>query len=144
MRALPVLAALLAAGTVLAPAASAQNGGSPFSPIPPAQPAPAPEPTPAPAPTPSSGNPNDEQVSTAGVLGLFAAGILVIVLIGFFIMRDARRSLPKSKRRGPRKQPASPSGSTAARPASGKRPPPPRRPTANARKRRKRQKRRTR
>jgi hypothetical protein len=133
LRAIPILAALLALA-LSAPPALAQ-AGSPFGPLPPAQTAPAPAPAPSRPSTPLS-NPNDQQVSTLGVLGLFVAGILVILAIAFFIMRDARRSVPRAKRR--RKAAPSPV------PAPGSKRPPPRRPSANQRKRRKRQKRRTR
>ena len=137
MRALSTLAALTALA-LTAPAALAQTpGGSPFAPLPPAQQAPQPAPQPQ-TPTTQKGNPNDEQVSTLGVFGLFVGGILVILAIGWFIMRDARRSLPRSKRK--RKAATAP---PAPKPGSAKRPPP-RRPSANARKRRKRQKRRAR
>jgi hypothetical protein len=135
LRSIPILAALLALA-LSAPPALAQ-AGSPFAPLPPAQTTPAPAPSPSPTPSTPSSNPNDQQVSTLGVLGLFVAGILVILAIGYFIMRDARRSLPRSKRR----RKAAPQPGPA--PAGSKRPPP-RRPSANQRKRRKRQKRRTR
>jgi hypothetical protein len=134
LRAIPILAALLAL-PLSAPPALAQ-AGSPFAPLPPAQTTPAPAPTPPQTPRTTS-NPNDQQVSTLGVLGLFLAGILVILAIGFLIMRDARRSLPRSKRR--RKAAPSPAPATA-----GSKRPPPRRPSASQRKRRRRQKRRTR
>jgi hypothetical protein len=134
LRAIPILAALLALA-LSAPPALAQ-AGSPFGPLPPAQTTPAPAPAPSPAPRTTS-NPNDQQVSTLGVLGLFVAGILVILVIGWLIMRDARRSLPRSKRR--RKAAPSPGPGP-----SGSKRPPPRRPSAKERKRRKRQKRRTR
>jgi hypothetical protein len=146
LRALRVLSLLFVVLAVSAPVALAQTpqvpapGGGPFSPLPPPQPAPEPEPEPT-APTNPATNPNDDELSTLAVFGLFAAGILVIVLIGFLIMRDARRSLPRKKRkkrdkRGAPPQPVSKSG-------SGKRPPP-RAPRAAARKRRRRQKRRAR
>jgi hypothetical protein len=135
LRSIPILAALVALA-FSAPSAFAQ-AGSPFTPLPPAQTTPAPAPSPSPSPSTPTSNPNDQQVSTIGVFGLFVAGILVILAIGFLIMRDARRSLPRSKRR----RRAAPSPGPA--PAGSKRPPP-RRPSANQRKRRKRQKRRTR
>jgi hypothetical protein len=93
-----------------------------------------------PSRTQTNSHPNDQQVSTLAVFGLFVAGVLVILLIGYFIMRDARRSTRKARRRGKAKPTGTPSPATAA---SGRRPPP-RRPSAAARKRRRRQKRRTR
>jgi hypothetical protein len=122
------LAVVLALGALAAfPAfAAAQTspapGGSPFQPIPPAQPAPAPAPEPE---TPQPQQPTsleEEDPSTLGVFGLFAVGVLVIVLIAFFIMRDARKSLPKRKR--PNKRKVEPGGPAAA--TGSRRPPPPR------------------
>src|SRR3954451_14644844 len=149
MRCLPAIAALVAL-LLAAPLAFAQGGApvpspspaprgpsSPFAPLPPAQTTPAPPPT-IPSRTPTNSHPNDQQVSTVAVFGLFVAGVLVILLIGYFIMRDARRSTRKRKRRA--KATGSPSPAT---PGSGRRPPP-RRPSAAARKRRRRQKRRAR
>jgi hypothetical protein len=143
-------AGLAATALALTPAvASAQvgGGGNPFGPLPPAQQAPPPTQT-TPTPTTSNSNPNDVQVSTIGVFGLFIAGILVILLIGWFIMRDARRSLPGSKRRraNRKKKAAAAAASSAARAnASGKRaPPPPPRRRAAARKKQRPQKRRAR
>jgi hypothetical protein len=91
------------------------------------------------SPTSTNSHPNDQQVSTLGVFGLFVAGVLVVLLIGYLIMRDARQS---TRRKGKRKAKAgaAPSPATAG---SGRRPPP-RRPSAAARKRRRRQKRRAR
>jgi hypothetical protein len=91
-----------------------------------------------PSRTPTNSHPNDQQVSTLGVFGLFIAGVLVIVGIGYFIMRDARRSTRKHRRKA--RATATPSPAPAG---SGRRPPP-RRPSAAARKRRRRQKRRAR
>src|SRR4051812_13707766 len=88
-----------------APSAFAQSappGGSPFSPLPPAQ---QPTPTqtqPTPAPTEQAPDQSSDP-SFAGILGLFALGVVVIFVIGWFIMRDARRSLPKHARRQPRR-----------------------------------------
>jgi hypothetical protein len=135
LRGFAILAALLVLA-LGAPVAAAQSG-SPFDPLPPPQPTPAPAPAPSSPSTPSNSS-SSEKVSPLGVLGLFVAGIMVVVAIGFFIMRDARRSLPRSKRRK-KGAPAPP----APRPAGSKRPPP-RRPGASARKRRSRQKRRAR
>jgi hypothetical protein len=91
-----------------------------------------------PSRTQTNSHPNDQQVSTLGVFGLFVAGVLVILVIGWFIARDARRSTRKPKRKA--KATGTPSPATAG---SGRRPPP-RRPSAAARKRRRRQKRRAR
>jgi hypothetical protein len=115
-----VLAAL-----ALAPAAWAQSqppGGSPFGPLPPAQPEPPPEPEQPAVPQPDSAT--DDEPSNLGVFALFGAGMLVIVLIGWFIMRDARRSLPeRARRRGRKRKPAAPPAA-----AKGDRRPPPRPP----------------
>lgn len=147
-RSVPALAALVAL-VIAAPPAAAQTAtptpaptpspgaGGAFGPLPPAQTTPAPTPTIPSRSTPNS-HPNDQQVSTLGVFGLFVAGVLVILAIGYFIARDARRSTRKAKRK--------PKGATKARPATagGGGRPPPRRPSAAARKRRRRQKRRAR
>src|SRR3954451_16224082 len=108
MRCIPGIAALGALLTA-APLAAAQSGtpvpspspapsspSSPFAPLPPARTAPAPPPT-IPSRTPTHSHPNDQQPSTAGVFGLFVPGVIVIVLIGYLIMRDARRS-PRKQR----------------------------------------------
>jgi hypothetical protein len=147
-RGVPAVAAL-AALLIAAPSAVAQTGqpvpaptpsqgaGGAFGPLPPARTTPAPTPTIPSRSTPNS-RPNDQQVSTLGVLGLFVAGVLVILAIGYFIARDARRSTRKAKRKA--------KGPPKARPATagGGGRPPPRRPSAAARKRRRRQKRRAR
>lgn len=121
MRALAVVLALGALGLAptLAWAQEGPPGGSPFQPLPPAQPEPAPAPE-----TPEQPTSLDEErdPSTLGVFGLFGVGVLVIVLIAFFIMRDARKSLPQRKR--PRKRKIEPGGPAAT--TGSRRPPPPR------------------
>jgi hypothetical protein len=125
VRALVLLLALgaLGAAPTLAAAQTPPPGGGPFQPLPPAQPAPAPEPAPE-APQPEQPRTLDEEgdPSTLGVFGLFGVGVLVIVLIAFFIMRDARKSLPQRKR--PRKRKVEPAGPAAT--TGSRRPPPPR------------------
>jgi hypothetical protein len=147
VRSVPVIAALVALLVAASPAIAqtatptpsptpSPGAGGAFGPLPPAQTTPAPTPTIPSRSTPNS-HPNDQQVSTLGVFGLFIAGVLVIVAIGYFIARDARRSTRKQKRK--------PKGTATARPATaGGGRPPPRRPSAAARKRRRRQKRRAR
>src|SRR3954470_8868703 len=139
MRCIPAIAALVAL-LLAAPLAIAQSGApvpspspapsspsSPFAPLPPARTVPAPPPT-VPSRTPTNSHPNDQQLSTARAVGPFPAGGLVIVLIGYFIMRDARRSTRKQRRRA--KATGSPSPATARsgrgaapRPPSGAAPP---------------------
>jgi hypothetical protein len=72
----------------LAAPAAAQQGGGAFGPLPPA----APTETPAPTPTPSSDD-NNTGRNTLFVIG----GALVIgfLIMGWFIMRDARRAIPE-------------------------------------------------
>jgi len=62
-----------------------------FGPLPPA-----PEPVPAPQPAPSSTE--DDGLSTAQQLLLFGAGIALIGVIAWVIMRDAKRSAPVAER----------------------------------------------
>jgi hypothetical protein len=129
------IALLLAALSVPLPSAWAQGGaapptgqpqpapgGGPFSPLPPAQPPSQPAPQAPKAPTSSTND--DNGPTTLGTAGLFAAGMLVIVVIGWIIVRDARRSLPeraRKRRRRKKVEPAAPAVSP-----SGRRPPPPR------------------
>jgi hypothetical protein len=121
--ALALVALLVAPSAVLAQTGTPTppSGGSPFGPLPPAQQTPPPTQT-APTPTPRTpaSSSSESGPSTLGIFGLFAAGVLVIVLIGWLILRDARRSLPERARRRGRKRKAK----AASPPASGKRPPP--------------------
>src|SRR3954451_11167840 len=76
----------------------APSGGSPSSPLPPAAPPQQTAPqTPTTPSTPTSSD--DSGPSKLGALGLFGAGVVVILVIGWVIMRDARRSLPERARR---------------------------------------------
>jgi hypothetical protein len=86
------IAALLALlALALPPAALGQ--GDPFSPVPP----PARSPTPQPAPQPDVAA-EDDDVGRS-LLFVVAAGLLVVfVVIGVVITRDARRTLPESSR----------------------------------------------
>jgi hypothetical protein len=78
---------------LLAPAAAVAQGGSPFSPLPPAQP------TATPAATPV--NPSGYDLGGRATLYLIGAALLVaFIAIGVFISRDARRSLPADHRPG--------------------------------------------
>jgi hypothetical protein len=126
VRGLVVVLALcaLVATPGLAVAQTAQppgGGASPFQPLPPPQPEAPPE-TEQPAPAQPTALEEDDP-STLGVFGLFAVGVLVIVLIAFFIMRDARKSLPQRKRPGKKRKPE-PGGAAAT--TGSRRPPPPR------------------
>jgi hypothetical protein len=74
---------------LLAPAAAlAQGGADPFQPLPP------PQPTPAPTPEPPD-DPFGDDLGGATTLYAIAGGLLVVfVIVGWFISRDARRTLP--------------------------------------------------
>jgi len=98
MRRLAAIFTLLAL-LVAAPVAAAQTqdpsqgGGGPFSPLP----QPAPEETPTPTRTPSV----EEQSNTDRTL-LFAIGgglLVLFLVIGYVITRDAREHLPEAERR---------------------------------------------
>ena len=81
---------------------SAPGAGSPFAPLPQAPQATPPQTQTQTAPRqPGQTTTSDSGPSTLGVFGLFAGGILVIVLIGYFIMRDARRTTGVRGRRRP-------------------------------------------
>jgi hypothetical protein len=127
VRASLATAVTLAALALAAPAAFGQAGqqapgGGPFSPLPPAQQQTQTQTTPTPQTQTTGAEDNSNDPSTIGVFGLFAAGVLVIVVIGWVIMRDARKSLPERHRRRKRKKTAV----VADPPAGGaKRPPPP-------------------
>jgi hypothetical protein len=95
-----VIALLLA---LLAPAAAAaqttqdnQNQGTPtqpFTPLPPAQP------TPAPTPEPEDKGFLDSEIGGASTLYVIAGVLLIgFIVVGMFISRDAKRSLPKAHR----------------------------------------------
>ena len=90
MRRCLVLTALVLA--VLAPAALAQGGSSPFGPLPQAAPAPTPTPTAAP-------NASQDPISRTTLL-LIAAGVAaVFVGLGVAVTRDARKNLTEDDRR---------------------------------------------
>ena len=77
-------------------AQGAQGGNNPFGPLPPPQ-APAPEPPPEPqAPDPDTGD-DDEFGGTAFWMIIGATGAL-FAGIGFFIVRDMRRTVGKSRK----------------------------------------------
>ena len=81
----------LLALALLSPAGALAQGGGAFGPLPPA----APQPTPTPTPIPK---PDDGDVSRS-TLAIIGAGLLVLfVVIGFVITRDARRTLPEDRR----------------------------------------------
>ena len=91
------VALLLLIGCVV-PASAAAQSGNPFGPLPQPQ-APAPEPAPAPQPADTSTD-DDGLGSTAFWLIIGATGALLLA-IGFFIVRDMRRTVrkPKGRRR---------------------------------------------
>src|SRR6476659_8588239 len=76
----------------LAPAARAQD--NPFGPLPAA---PTPVATATPAPT-STSTPNSGATGTRTLLLIGGALLVAFLAMGFFIARDARRSLPEDKR----------------------------------------------
>jgi hypothetical protein len=86
------------------PAPSQGGGSSPFAPLPPAQPSQPSEPAPQ-QPKPAS-NSSDDGPSDRSMFLLGAGGIVLIVVIGVLIGRDARRTLPPGHR--PRKPGAKP------------------------------------
>ena len=91
MRRIALITTVLA--LALAAPAGAQSG--PFGPLPPA------DPTPTPTPEQSTLDEGETGVSTLFLIG--GALILGFGAMGWFIMRDARRSLPEDERdSGPR------------------------------------------
>jgi hypothetical protein len=91
-----VMLALLALALTLPAAALAQDqggGNGAFGPLPAA---PTPAPTPIPRATPASGNGGDVNRSTLLVIG--GGLLLVFLVIGRVIMRDARQHLPADAR----------------------------------------------
>jgi hypothetical protein len=124
------LAALVAAPAAHGQASPPPSGGTPFGPLPPAQQQQAPtQTTPAPSKTTQTSQ-NDSGPSLLGIGGLLVLGVLVIFMIGWFILRDARRSLPKHARRQPRRAKAKAKAKAKAQAeavstaAGGRRPPP--------------------
>ena len=86
--------ALITTVLVLALAAPAGAQSGPFGPLPPAEPAPT-------ATVETSSSDNGETGRNV-LFGIGAALIAGFALMGWFIMRDARRSLPEDERAGPR------------------------------------------
>ncbi|HEX6025246.1 MAG TPA: hypothetical protein VFZ00_24855 [Solirubrobacter sp.] len=76
----------------LAAPAGAQSG--PFGPLPPADP--------TPTPTPERTSIGDDDLSLGTLLLIGGALLAGFAVMGWFIMRDARRSLPEAERVGPR------------------------------------------
>jgi hypothetical protein len=103
MRRGPALLTLVAM-LVVAPAAVAQEGGSPFGPVAPSgQPAPSQE-QPAPAPQQVPSLPpvlaaEEDELSPAEALPLVGMSVLLFVAVGVAIARDARRAPVKHRRR---------------------------------------------
>jgi hypothetical protein len=93
MRRAAALLTVLALACGGAPAL-AQDGGSAFEPLPP--PPPAETATPEPPPSVEAQQETDRRL----LLGIAAALIVLFVVIGRFITRDARRMLPADERRG--------------------------------------------
>jgi hypothetical protein len=88
------LAVVLTLVALLAPASAALAQDNPFTPLPGATP------TVAPAPVPTVSNSNGGLADTgSSTLLLIGAALLVFfVAIGFWIARDARRSVPEHRR----------------------------------------------
>ena len=90
MRRIALISTLLV--LALAAPAGAQSGA--FGPLPAAE-------TPTPAPTETSSV--DDGETSITTLALIAGGLIVAFgAMGWFIMRDARRSLPEAERAGPK------------------------------------------
>ena len=76
------------------PPAATNQPTQPFQPLPPAQPTPVPTAEPE-----DDGGFLDTEIGGSATLYIIAAGLLVaFVLIGMFISRDAKRSLPRAHR----------------------------------------------
>lgn len=89
------LLVLLTLAALLAPSAALAQDGNPFNGLPPVQP--------TPAPTVESADSSDDAV-TRDTLYIIGAGLLVVMIgIGWWIARDARRSLPPEERDDPRR-----------------------------------------
>ncbi len=94
-----VLLALLAPSAALAqqdeqPPAPTSQPTQPFQPLPPAQPTPAPTAEPE-----DDGGFLDQEIGGSATLYIIGAALLVaFIVIGMFISRDAKRSLPKAHR----------------------------------------------
>jgi hypothetical protein len=86
--------ALITTTLVLALAAPAGAQSGPFGPLPPA------EPTPTATPELSSIDNGETSISTIFLIG--GALLAGFGAMGWFIMRDARQSLPEGERTGPR------------------------------------------
>jgi hypothetical protein len=77
--------------TIAAPSAALAQGGSAFSPLPPAQQA-------TPEPTPVKSAADQSSVSRPLLLGIAGAVAILFVGIGLYIARDARRNLTETDR----------------------------------------------
>jgi uncharacterized protein HemX len=86
--------ALITTVLVLALAAPAGAQSGPFGPLPPADP----------TPTPTVQNTAADDGETSVTMLALIAGALIVGFgaMGWFIMRDARRSLPEAERAGPK------------------------------------------
>jgi len=124
----------LAAAPALAQSAPSQAPGSPFGPLP--QPAPTPPPTQTQTQTQAPSNDNTSSSDSGpskGVLALlFVAAIVALAAAGFFISRDARRTVKPKQRAAKRARPRAAQPSGARAPGA---PPPPPRKARRARKR---------
>ena len=86
--------ALISTLLVLALAAPAGAQSGPFGPLPPADP--------VPTATPEQSAADDGETSVATLALIAGALIAGFGAMGWFIMRDARRSLPEDERAGPK------------------------------------------
>ena len=95
-----VLLALLTPSAALAQGDNQGNQGNQSAPTQPFQPLPPAQPTPAPTPAEDDGGGFlDTEISGSATLYIIAGVLLAaFVMIGMFISRDAKRSLPKSHR----------------------------------------------
>jgi hypothetical protein len=87
---------LVCAACLLAPAPAALAQTSPFGPLPEAPAAPTPTPTPD-----NSTNVLGQDVGRATLFAIAGGFLIAFVAIGWFISRDARRTLPADRRDAP-------------------------------------------